>query len=277
MGNVKLVMQGLIVLFVFVSVAYGAPGIHIRPVFEKSDNGIFDKNKEVHFGFELNNRLGNPVEVKFIWQVVTDQKKPVSKSAPSTIEIPVDEKKVVSYAVKIPGPGFYKGTIICSWRGGKVNQTVQVGYAPEKLLPPLTSEPDFEKFWKESLAQLREIDPQYQLIHQQELSRGELNVYEVRMRSYGNIRVRGWYEVPKTKGPHPVVLRVPGYGSNMKPIGRFKDMIVFSFNPRGHGNSQEDIKGKPSNYWIRGLDNKEGYYYQGAYLDCVRAVDFLCS
>ena len=147
--------------------AYGAPGIHIRPVFEKSDNRIFDKNKEVHFGFELNNRLGNPVEVKFIWQVVTDQKKPISKSAPSTIEIPVDEKRVVSHAAKIPGPGFYKGTITCSWKGGKVNQTVQVGCAPEKLLPPLTSEPDFEKFWKESLGQLREIDPQYQLIHQQ--------------------------------------------------------------------------------------------------------------
>ena len=97
------------------------------------------------------------------------------------------------------------------------------------------------------------------------------------MRSFGDIRVRGWYEVPKSKGPHPVILRVPGYGGNMKPIARFKDMIVFSFNPRGHGNSQEDIKGKPSNYWIRGLDDKEGYYYQGAYLDCVRAVDFLCS
>jgi len=102
-------------------------------------------------------------------------------------------------------------------------------------------------------------------------------VYEVSMRSFGNIRVRGWYEVPKSKGPHPVILRVPGYGGNMKPIARFKDMVVFSFNPRGHGNSQEDIKGNPSNYWIRGLDNKEGYYYQGAYLDCVRAVDFLCS
>ena len=54
-------------------------------------------------------------------------------------------------------------------------------------------------------------------------------------------------------------------------------MIVFSFNPREHGNSQDDIKEKPRNYWIRGLDDKEGYYYQGAYLDCVRAVDFLCS
>ena len=184
---------------------------------------------------------------------------------------------MVSYAAKIPGPGFYKGTITCSWEGGRVTKTVQVGYGPEKLLPPLTTESDFQKFWNESRASLKKVDPQYRLIHQPELSKGELNVYEVSMRSFGNIRVRGWYEVPKSKGPHPVILRVPGYGGNMKPIARFKDMIVFSSNPRGHGNSQEDIKGKPSNYWIRGLDDKEGYYYQGAYLDCVRAVDFLCS
>jgi len=275
--NIEAVKFRLFILCALASVAHGAPGIHLRPVFEKSVNGIFDKNQEVHFGFELNNRLRNPVEVKFAWQVATDQKKPISKSAPAMIKIPADEKRVVSYVSKIPGPGFYKGTLICTWEGGKVSQTVQVGYAPGKLFPPLTKEPDFEKFWKESLAQLRKVDPQYQLIQQPELSKGELNVYEVRMRSHGNIRVRGWYEVPKSRGPHPVILRVPGYGSNMKPISRFKDMIVFSFNPRGHGNSQEDIKGKPGNYWIRGLDDKEGYYYQGAYLDCVRAVDFLCS
>ena len=156
-----------------------------------------------------------------------------------------------------------------------MSQTVQVGYAPEDLLPPLTQEPDFEEFWDESLEQLRQIDPQYQLIHQPELSRGEINVYEVRLRSYGNVRVGGWYEVPKTRGPHPVILRFPGYGASMKPIDRFNDMIVLSFNPRGHGNSQDDVKGKPVNYWIRGLDDKQGYYYHGAYLDCVRAVDFM--
>ena len=58
-------------------------------------------------------------------------------------------------------------------------------------------------------------------------------MYEVSMRSFGDIRVRGWYEVPKSKGPHPVILRVPGYGGNMKPIARFKDMIVFSLTRVG--------------------------------------------
>ena len=144
-----MVKRVLLILCAFVSFVHGAPGIYLRPVFEKSANGIFDQNKEVYFGFELNNRLKNPVEVKVVWQVTTDQKKPISKSAPSTIKIPVDEKRVVSYATKIPEPGFYKGTLICTWVGGKVSQTVEVGYSPEKLLPPLTKEPDFEKFWKE--------------------------------------------------------------------------------------------------------------------------------
>ena len=136
MGNAKPVKLVLLILCGLAGVAHGAPGIYLRPVFEKSANGIFNQDKEVHFGFELNNRLKDSVEVKVVWQVMTDQKKSIGKSASSTIKIPVGEKRVASYAVKIPGPGFYKGTITCSWEGGRVTKTVQVGYGPEKLLPP---------------------------------------------------------------------------------------------------------------------------------------------
>ena len=97
------------------------------------------ENKEVHFGFELNNRLKDQVEVKVVWQVTTDQKQPVVKSTPSKIKLAADEKTVASFVAKVPGPGFYKGTVTCSWQGGQASQTVQVGYAPEKLLPPLTA------------------------------------------------------------------------------------------------------------------------------------------
>ena len=269
--------QTLFILISFAFIANGASEISLKPVFEKSADGIFRQNGEIHFGFELSNLSKKKLEVRVTWEVVTDHKIPISKSSPATITVQQSEKRVVRYGTKISGPGFYKGILKCSWEGVQVSQTVQVGYAPEALLPPLTREPDFKRFWDESRAKLQKVDPQYQLLLKPELSKGDLNVYEVRMRSYGDIRVRGWYEVPKSKGPHPVILRLPGYGSSMKPIARFKDMIVFSFNPRGHGNSQDDVKGKPSDFWIRGLDNKEGYYYQGAYLDCVRAVDFLCS
>ena len=126
-------------------------------------------------------------------EVVTDQKIPISKSIPAIITVQQSEKRVVRYGTKISGPGFYKGTLKCSWDGGQVSQTVQVGYAPEALLPPLTREPDFKRFWDESRVKLQKVDPQYQLLLKPELSKGDLNVYEVRMRSYGDIRVRGWY------------------------------------------------------------------------------------
>ena len=264
-------------LWALVCAAQGAKEVVLEPVFEKSANGIFTKGKEVHFGFSLKNQTKDQLDLEMAWKVATDQKESVVQSKPVRIKVPAGEKRISRYSAKIPAPGFYKGTLNCSWKGGRVSQTVQVGYAPEDILPPLTKEADFKKFWDGSLVRLAKVDPQYRLIHQPKLSKGPNNVYEVRMRSYGNVRVGAWYEVPKSKGPHPAIIRVPGYGANMKPVNLFNDVIVLSFNPRGHGNSQEDVKGKPGNYWIRGLDDKEGYYYQGAYLDCVRAVDFLCS
>ena len=264
-------------LWAFVCTVHGAKEIVLEPVFEKSPNGIFTKDKQIHFGFSLNNRTKEQLDVEVLWEVATDQKVPVVQSDPVRLKVPAGEKRISRYSAKIPGPGFYKGTLTSAWKGGRARQTVQVGYAPEDILPPLTKETDFKEFWDGSLARLAKVDPQYRLIHQPKLSKGAKNVYEVRMRSYGNVRVGGWYGVPKSKGPHPAIIRVPGYGANMKPVNLFDDVIVLSFNPRGHGNSQEDVKGKPGNYWIRGLDDKEGYYYQGAYLDCVRAVDFLCS
>ena len=264
-------------LWALACAVHGAQDVVLKPVFEKSANGIFTKGKEVHFGFSLKNQTKEQLDLEMVWKVATDQKEPVVQSDPLRIKVPAGEKRTSRYSAKIPAPGFYKGTLNCSWKGGRASHTVQVGYAPEDILPPLTKEADFQKFWDGSLAGLAKVDPEFRLIHQPKLSAGPNDVYEVRMRSYGNVRVGGWYEVPKSKGPHPAMIRVPGYGGNMKPVNLFTDVIVLSFNPRGHGNSQEDVKGKPGNYWIRGLDDKEGYYYQGAYLDCVRAVDFLCS
>jgi len=63
----------------------------------------------------------------------------------------------------------------------------------------------------------------------------------------------------------------------MRPVDDTGRAIVLSFNIRGHGNSTDDVPGTPRDYWVRGLDDKDTYYYRGAYLDCVRAMDYLCS
>ena len=267
----------LILITSFPLLTGNAKSLTLNPIFEESKNGIFEKDNEIHFSFVLHNDTDKEVKASLFWQVYTDQNELINQSVPEKIEISANKKRSIRYTAKISNPGFYKGTLNCSWGNEKLTRTVQVGYSPLSILPPLTREPDFQVFWENAIKDLKSVPPKFQLIHQPLLSKGNLNVYEVIMHSYGNVRVKGWYEVPKTKGPHPVILRVPGYGGNLKPINLYDDMIVFSFNPRGHGNSQDDIKGTPKNFWVRGLDNKKDYYYKGAYMDCVRAVDFLCS
>ena len=85
--------------------------------------------------------------------------------------------------------GFYKGTLNCSWKGGRVNQTVQVGYAPEDILPPLTKEAD-QKILGRIIGRVGQSRSAVQAHSSTQVEQGNCRVYEVRMRSYGNIRVR---------------------------------------------------------------------------------------
>ena len=153
--------RSLLLLISFAYIANGASEITLKPVFEKSADGIFHQNEQIHFGFELSNLSKKKLEVRVTWEVVTDQKIPISKSIPAIITVQQSEKRVVRYDTKISGPGFYKGTLKCSWDSGQVSKTVQVGYAPETLLPPLTREPDFKRFWDESRVKLQKVNPQY--------------------------------------------------------------------------------------------------------------------
>jgi len=180
----------------------------------------------------------------------------------------------------LPQTGFVE--MVCKFEQGEtvksIQKTSRVGCNPNQLRTPLTQQKDFDEFWERSIAELNAVPPAFKMIEQPKMSDGNIRVFEISMRSHDQVRVRGWLEVPRqVSKPLPVVIRVPGYGQNMKPIGKCDDMIVFSFNPRGHGNSQQDISGQPNNFWIRGLDNPETYYYRGSYLDCIRAVDFISS
>ena len=174
-----------------------------------------------------------------------------------------------SLDVHLPVPGFQQVT--CRVNGDE--RKVRMYREPEKIQKPLTKQPDFAAYWMLSLLSLSRIPMD---VHIRDVSTAKgIRLSEVTISSLDRVAVRGWLEEPVKPGRYPAVLRVPGYGGSMEPLGMFTDRVVFSFNPRGHGNSQDTVKGKPEDFWIRGLDDKAGYFYQGAYMDCVRAMDFL--
>lgn len=239
-------------------------------------DGIFPPNKPMEFMVTVQNQAPETISGKLNWTIQTDEKTDIHHESASVALVPGKAQQIRCRFLPTR-PGFYFARCVFVGEDGQVSQRMQLGYAPEKINSPLTREPDFFEFWKQSREALQQVEPRFEVVPQTKSSNPQIQVYEVRMHSLGNVRVAGWYEVPKKPGRYPAVLRVPGYGQNMRPIGRCQDMVVFSFNVRGHGNSQQDVKGKPSNYWIRGLDDKQDYYYRGAYLDCLRAVDFLVS
>ena len=174
-----------------------------------------------------------------------------------------------SLDVHLPVPGFQQVTC----RVNDDERKVRMYREPEKIQKPLTKQPDFAAYWMLSLLSLSRIPMD---VHIRDVSTAKgIRLSEVTISSLDRVAVRGWLEEPVKPGRYPAVLRVPGYGGSMEPLGLFTDRVVFSFNPRGHGNSQDTVKGKPEDFWMRGLDDKQGYYYQGCYMDCIRAVDFL--
>lgn len=184
-----------------------------------------------------------------------------------------------TFRVKDLRPGFYKASLSLESKMGNKRHSFNFGYEPEKIISPADPQPDFAEFWQRAKAELATVDPQFKMIRIDSLCNDKHNVYLVEMRSLGNALIRGWYQVPVKPGTYPAVMQVPGYSSTIVPsyINYGDDIIGFGLNIRGHGNSTDDVNPGFPGYILTSLRDKEKYIYRGAYMDCVRAVDFLFS
>ena len=203
------------------------------------------------------------------------------KLDPKYQEVSVKRNSTAMFTFRIRDlkPGFYRATLSLASKMGNKKYHFNFGYEPEKIVSPTDAKPDFDAFWQRAKAELAAVDPQYRLIRIDSLCTETQNVYLVEMRSLGNALIRGWYRVPVRPGHYPAIMQVPGYGSVMVPsyVNYGDDIIGFGLNIRGHGNSTDDVDPGFPGYILSGLEDKERYIYRGAYMDCVRGIDFLCS
>ncbi|MEY4906142.1 MAG: hypothetical protein RLZZ292_3957 [Bacteroidota bacterium] len=203
---------------------------------------------------------------------------PISEKS-NPIAVSSDAVGKTMLRIEALSPGFY---ILNATFQGKDNVRLifKKGFAvePQKTLVAPTLPSDFNAFWEGNLAELTKVAPDYKIEKQINKCTVTHDVYLVEMRSLGNVRVHGWYAVPKKlKGRLPAILHVQGYSSSLEPDTRETDFVTFSLNIRGHGNSKDDVDpGFPGYLWS-GVEQKETYIYRGAYMDCIRAIDFLVS
>jgi len=237
---------------------------------------IFMSPDPVSIEVNLENKNAWNVKGNLLVKLTTDDYRLV-KTDSLDIEIKGKDTYTESFNLVEPNPGFYRYTVQFRRNNEPAcEKKFNVGYEPEKIDSPIDAADDFKAFWDNSLKELSGVAPEYKLTLVPEYSEIDYDVYLVEMRSFGNELIRGYYAKPKREGKHPVIVEYMGYGSSPYPPNRWWDgFAYFVLSVRGQALNQ------PTNHfgtWITyGLDDKDNYYYRGAFLDVVRALDFVCS
>jgi cephalosporin-C deacetylase-like acetyl esterase len=248
-----------------------------QPVFTEPDQIITGQNG-VSLTVNLNNKSKKDITGKVTLQVVSDFG---TEEAIYEKDLVLEGKKKFPLNYVMPGihPGFYKVVVTFDGDLAYKKTGFAFGYEPEKIISPVDTLAYFTDFWTKAKEELAGVDPQYNLTRIDSLCTEKRNVYLVEMHSTGNVLIRGWYSVPAARGKYPAIMQVPGYSSNMLPshVDYGDDIIGFGLNIRGHGNSQDDINPGFPGYLFSGIQDIETYIYRGAYMDCVRGIDFLFS
>ena len=107
--------------------------------------------------------------------------------------------------------------------------------------------------------------------------------FKVTLRSLGGVRVRARMALPvqgeAPAKPWPVIVTAPGYGGTQQGVMLSecqRGYAIVQIFPRGQGESAELWKLEGDKLTSQ-LDRPDGAYYQGAYADVIRAIDFASS
>lgn len=240
------------------------------------DKGVFTGDEPLSATLHLSSAEGTNVQAELVTEIALDVGGG-SAELRMPVEIPAGGRVDQKVSRRVTAPGFYRvqaRLVAFGCASRAVGFTL--GYEPEKMAVLASAKPDFRAFWDDGLAALAKVEPRYSLVLVSNLCTESVSLYEVRMRSFGDVVVGGHLAVPKRPGRYPAVVRFLGYGSGPSLPARDNPNVVrYVASTRGQGVMKaENVYG---DWMAHRLDSRDDYYYRGAFLDTVRAVDFVCS
>lgn len=207
--------------------------------------------------------------------VATDQGMPVAEMS-QRVAVAAGDSTAVQFEINVE-PGFYRCTVAGD---GDVVKEFNIGFEPESIVSLPDAQPDFDEFWQRTLDELAAVAPEYSMTEEKDKSNKGGKVYRVKMKSLGGVEVQGYLTMPaKASKKHtmPVLVHYMGYGSKPWHAEPYEGMerIEFVLSTRGQGLNE------PTNTYgdwaVYGLGNRDSFYYRGAFMDLVRAIDFVCT
>lgn len=214
---------------------------------------------------------GNKVDTCNIrLKIASDKGVYVNDFSQKTI-IASNDSSVLNFKFRVD-PGFYRCSVLSN---DSVVKTFNIGFEPENIVSLPDNQPDFKEFWNKAIEDLAKVAPQYSMTEETQKSNKVRKVYLVKMKSLENEEIQGYLTIPTKKGKFPAKLYFMGYGSKpwfADPDSNV-DMIEFVLSTRGQGLNEPN--NKYGDWIVYNLQDKDKYYYRGAFMDLIRAIDFV--
>lgn len=201
-------------------------------------------------------------------------------------------------------PGFYKVTAFVN---NDLARAFNIGVRSHRIESAPDKQSDFDSFWQTAKTQLADVEASDSptLTEITAKSTSARKVYLVEFQSVPDgltgtpVTVRGYYCEPTDGQKHPVIMHYLGYDSGYRPGGESSTPYCpsgdanpgyaeFYLSTRGQSINnrpatdrndgiERDFTNAYGDWFAFNFGNKDTYYYRGAYMDCVRAIDFMAS
>ena len=151
--------------------------------------------------------------------------------------------------------------------------------------PQRTAEADLEAYWEQTLEESRR-SPLNSAVELLDYPVDGPQFYQIWYDGWREARICGWFIAPPNEGPFPVVVVYHGYGGSKGAIYNLLPWVsagyaVLAVDTRGQSGDSTDPEPSSTGHWrgymTKGILDPDEYYYRGAFVDCVRALDFVCS
>ena len=261
-----------------------------------TDNWIWSGKPQITLHIENPNKAA--VKVPIVVKISTDKKVAVTEIQDSVEIAGEGTRDFVVTTTENLNPGFYRAVCFVN---SKSARSFIFGIDPFQIVSAPDYQSDFVDFWQSATDQLAAVDMKAKLTEITERSSDSRKVYLVEMMSVPDgltgepVLIRGYYCEPQDGQKHPVIFHFYGYdtqGSKSKcecPYGgNSAQFAEFYLSHRGqYLNNRpastknlgidEDCVNIYGDWFAYNFGNKDGYYYRGAFMDCVQAVRFMAT
>jgi len=257
---------------------------------------IFDSMPEIAVNIQNPNAVAVKTLVKM--RIITDTKT-VLEMVEKEVEVPAKKSIDITVSPSSPlAPGFYKAAVFVD---NAMARNFNFGVNPFEIVSAPDKQPDFDQFWAKALSELPDLSVAKPVITEiPQKSSANCKVYMVEFQSVPDspggepVVVRGYYLEPQDGKKHPVIMHFYGYdtlvnpGKVSCPTGGSGNYAEFYLSHRGQyinrapaskreDGIDRDFSNIYGDWFAFHFGDKDGYYYRGAFMDCVQAVHFMAT